>query len=197
MSKNPSAPAHEPQRRKWKNSRGVEATLQGVSVLKLQGISKHMEKDPKWGVRPTPPTYQEEIPGGDPETHYHAIVRNDKGDIIRSTIETTEQQASWDDYERRLIAWEGEASDRFFKVILLDGVILDEELYAPGTEWAEVYEFQTGMPVPESNVQRRYLYLREEFSGGASDIAYLMSTIPELSGLDKEALGVTADMFRR
>lgn len=198
MSKEvPVIPAHEPRRVRWANSRGLEVTLQSMSVMKLESIPLSMAGDPKWGPRPTPPTYIEEIEGGDPEVHVHTIVRDKEGNIIRSTFETPEDEAAWADYERRVLEWEGEAADRSLRIMLIDGVIIDDEsLYAPDSDWAEVYEFQKGTPVPERKMARRYLFTREEVCASVDDIGHVMSTISELSGLPKEALASASAMFR-
>lgn len=131
---------------------------------------------------PEVPTYTIETVAGDKETHPHSVIRDDKGKVLKSTLETPEDWAVWNAYEqgtRDAISAQYSAITEF----LLYNAIAEEP--PPVEEWGtDLALFGLTPPDPHTEpVQHKAFWVENELLPDQDDLSGILSQLYANAGI--------------
>jgi len=160
-------------------SDGTEVTLRQVSrflVDRLQASRKI----------PEPPTYEV------------TLVDNTKQVMIHdeSTISTPDDKLIWDKYILDRKIEEAEFSQKFYKLMIFEGVDVSEEKLRDDASWIKRQKYLGIDNIPDDEFERKYHYINTEVMKTDSDMIELISTIMTLNGLNREVVDDIRKSFR-
>ena len=131
---------------------------------------------------PEMPSYTIETVAGDKETHQHSAIRDDKGHIIKTTLETPEDWDTWHAYEsgtREAISAQYAAITEF----LLYNAIAEEP--PPVEEWGtDLALFGLTPPDPTTEpIQHKAFWVENELLPDQDDLSGILSQLYAMAGI--------------
>ena len=187
--------AKEVKTEKFHASTGHDFTIVSVPSYFFKQISLSLEEEfEREGKSIKVPTYEIKTVAGDVEIH---DLDPESLEHPEDPEETERRKEAWTAYQRNLVEFKSEESDRLADASLYYGVDLrDDEEYTSGN-WVKPLK-RFGLEVPEDEVERKLFYLKN-FCFNQADIIMLIARIQflSLSGVvDQKAIEAAEDFFR-